>query len=493
MAYNILLADDEPGILKVLGIYLNDAGFSVETVGNGRQAARLVKTGDFDIVLTDIRMPGMNGTELLKHIKTVSPDTEVIMITGHGDFKLAIESLKLDAVDFIAKPIDNDILDIALKRAVDRIETRAKLRGYTADLEQMVKEKTAQLGASQKRYARLFNESPSFITVQDKEFNIVETNRLFTDQIDYRPGMTCFEAYKKRSAPCTDCPVKKTFEDGHSHHAEMEIIKKDGRHCHILIQTSGILDAKGRLTHVMEMATDVTMVRELKDHLASLGLHISSISHGIKQLLTGVDGGSYLLESGLKNKNPELIDEGWGIVKTKITDIQKMVLEILYHSKKRKPETATVLVTDLVDELIKSIAPQAQKKKIALHVAMPDENLRLNIDRMSVMAAFSTLLENAVEACESGKIQNPRINFSIARKSDYLVAAVTDNGPGVGPDDLDKLFDPFYSKKKSKGTGLGLFIAQRTVKQHNGSIRVESKPEKQTTFTICLPLHPDIL
>ncbi|MBT3387369.1 MAG: response regulator, partial [Desulfobacula sp.] len=101
MAVRVLLVDDEEGIRKVLKIYLQDVGYKVVTADNGKKAVEIIDAESFDIVLTDIRMPGMDGISLLKHIKKNSPDTEVIMITGHGDFKLAIESLKLDAVDFI--------------------------------------------------------------------------------------------------------------------------------------------------------------------------------------------------------------------------------------------------------------------------------------------------------------------------------------------------------------------------------------------------------
>ena len=162
----------------------------------------IVKKEFFDIILTDIRMPKMDGISLLKKIKEISPETEVIMITGHGDLKLAIESLKLDAVDFITKPIDNDILEIALKRAVDRIETRKSILKYTKNLEDLVNEKTRKLEESERRYIQLFNHSPSYITIQDKDFNIVETNNIFKEHFNYEEGSTCFKAYKGRTSPC---------------------------------------------------------------------------------------------------------------------------------------------------------------------------------------------------------------------------------------------------------------------------------------------------
>ena len=150
MALNILLVDDEEGIRKVLGISLADKGYEVATAENGRQALRIFNEIKPSIVFTDIKMPGMDGIELLQRIKEVGPDTEVIMITGHGDLELAIQSLKFDATDFITKPINDDILEIALKRAIERITLRAKLREYTENLEQLVEEKTKKLVAAER-------------------------------------------------------------------------------------------------------------------------------------------------------------------------------------------------------------------------------------------------------------------------------------------------------------------------------------------------------
>lgn len=146
----ILLVDDEEGIRKVLSISLADSGYQVIPAESGEAALQLFKEIRPPIVLTDIKMPGMDGIELLKKIKEQSPDVEVIMITGHGEMQLAIQSLKFDAVDFITKPIKDEALEIALKRANEKIALKKKLREYTKNLEQLVEDKTKKLIAAER-------------------------------------------------------------------------------------------------------------------------------------------------------------------------------------------------------------------------------------------------------------------------------------------------------------------------------------------------------
>jgi signal transduction histidine kinase len=141
----ILLVDDEAGIRKVLGISLQDSGYDVHTAENATEALRLFEEIAPPIVLTDIKMPDLDGIELLRRIKKINPDTEVIMFTGHGDMGLAIKSLKNDATDFVTKPINDEVLDIALKRARERISMRHQIREYTENLERLVAEKAQKL------------------------------------------------------------------------------------------------------------------------------------------------------------------------------------------------------------------------------------------------------------------------------------------------------------------------------------------------------------
>ena len=153
MEKSILLFDDEEGIRKVLGILLADMGYRVHTAATGIEALRTFEKLRPPIVLTDIKMPEMDGIELLRELKRISPETEVIMITGHGDMDLAIKSVKYEATDFVTKPINDEVLEIALQRAHERITMRRKLDDYTHNLEQLVRDKTKQLVASERMAA----------------------------------------------------------------------------------------------------------------------------------------------------------------------------------------------------------------------------------------------------------------------------------------------------------------------------------------------------
>jgi DNA-binding NtrC family response regulator len=124
----IMVVDDEADIRYALDLYLSHCGYKVLKAETSEEALSLFKVFSPAIILSDLKMPGMDGIELLRTIKRQSPDTEIIMITGHGDMTLAIDSIRNDATDFLLKPINDDALEIALKRAHDKIALRQKLR-----------------------------------------------------------------------------------------------------------------------------------------------------------------------------------------------------------------------------------------------------------------------------------------------------------------------------------------------------------------------------
>ncbi len=149
----ILIIDDEEGIRRVLSIILTQVGYSVLCAANGEEGLAVFERERPSVVITDIKMPGVDGIDVLRAVKDKGEGQEVIVITGHGEMDLAIEALKLQASDFINKPISNDALLLAVERALERIAIRQRLKEYTEDLERRVQEATRKALQSERMAA----------------------------------------------------------------------------------------------------------------------------------------------------------------------------------------------------------------------------------------------------------------------------------------------------------------------------------------------------
>ena len=633
MDNKLLLVDDEEGIRKVLGIALADAGYTVFTAENGTEALNIFRKETPLIVLTDIKMPGMDGIELLQKIKQENPDTEVIMITGHGDMDLAIKSLKYQAVDFVTKPINDDVLEIALNRANEKIQMRQQLRKYTENLEALVREKSAklveverqmavgqaveglssamrdiagdieggltyfnempcfvsvhdptlkiiavnplykkrlgdkvgrnswdvyttktdakykcpaeqtfktgkglrtkatlktakgekapvivhtapirnqdgdvelvveisaditevtrlreELHRTQQRYQQLFDEVPCYISVQDRQFRLTATNRRFKEDFDVELGAFCHEVYKHRDEPCPNCPVAKTFEDGQSHQSEMVVTSKAGEQYNVLIWTAPLHNADEEITHVMEMSTNITQIRQLQDHLSSLGLKISSISHGIKSLLTALDGGMYLMETGITKDKPERVQNGYEDLKTVVSRIRKLVHNILFFAKERELKRNRVDLLNFAEDVASTVEPKIKASGIEFDRDFGNFPDQIEMDAGVVRLALINILENALDACIEDENQTShKIVFRVEGNATQIIFEIKDNGIGMDRETRENLFTLFFSSKGNKGTGLGLFIADKIIDQHGGKIAVESKPGQGSNFKITIP------
>ncbi|MFH2046149.1 MAG: response regulator [Pseudomonadota bacterium] len=369
MDNQILLVDDEEDIRDVLGVYLKDKGYSTLLAENGNEALNIFNEHAPPIVISDIKMPGIDGIELLKKIKQDKPDTEIIMITGHGDMELAIASLQDHAADFITKPINVNILDVALKKVEEKIIARRQLREYTENLEKLVKEKS-----------------------------------------------------------------------------------------------------------------------ELQSHLSSLGLMLGSVSHGIKGLLTCLDAGMYQVESGFSKENSAEIEEGWKIVKLMVDRIRRMVLDILYYAKERDLNWEKVDALSFSAEVADIMERKITSDDIEFIRDFDDTLGNFEIDTGCINSALINIFENAVDACIKDKSnEKHKIIYKVSQDKNNIYFEVSDDGTGMDEDTRSKLFTLFFSSKGSKGTGLGLFISNKIIEQHGGSIKVFSVPGQGSKFTINIP------
>ncbi|MHC4942368.1 MAG: PAS domain-containing protein, partial [Planctomycetota bacterium] len=189
-----------------------------------------------------------------------------------------------------------------------------------------IKQLQQQLKESQERYRLLFDAVPCFISMQDRELRITEANRLHRETFGTSYGSKCYKVYRHRDKECQPCIVRQTFEDGQTRTHEEVVVSQTDEPINVLVRTAPLRDDEGEISQVLEVGTDISQIRELQDKLTSVGLLISSISHGIKGLLNGLDGGIYLVNSGLSKDDRSRIDRGWEIALRNVDRIRSMVM-----------------------------------------------------------------------------------------------------------------------------------------------------------------------
>lgn len=342
-----------------------------------------------------------------------------------------------------------------------------------------------QLRGSQQKYHLLFEEVPCFISIQDRDLNIVEANRMHREAFGTSYGGKCYEVYKHRSNKCEPCIIQQTFEDGEIHTQEEVVTSQDNKRMNVMVFAAPIKDNNGTVEHVIEMSTDITEIRQLQDKLSSVGLLIGSISHGIKGLLNGLDGGIYLVNTGLKKNDRGRIDEGWEIASRNIRRIRSMVMDILYYAKDREPDYEHIEVKELIDEVCENFSDRARRNKIEYNCELDPNAIQIEADRNALRSLLINLLDNSLDACRiDSKKDIHTVDLEIKGNSDYINFTVSDNGIGMDRETREKAFSLFFSSKGAGGTGLGLFIANKIAEAHGGSIKIESEEGKGSKFTV---------
>ncbi len=347
-----------------------------------------------------------------------------------------------------------------------------------------------ELAHSRQRLAQLFEEVPCYLSVQGPDRIIQHANRRFRETFGPAIGEPCYRVYKHREEQCIVCNAQAAFREGSPFEHEEVVVSADGREINVLVTTAPLRNAAGQVEAVIEMAVDITQIRQLQSQLTSIGLLVGSISHGIKGLLTGLDGGLYLVNSGFERGDQARVKKGWDMVVRNVDRIRSMVLDILYYAKDRDLEVEAVDVAGLVAELAEVVEKKAVDGGIDLRFDVAPGVGTLPGDAKALRATLVNILENSLEACRSdhGK-SDLRVTMSVRRLDPWMVIVVEDNGIGMDRETREKLFSLFFSSKGSKGTGLGLFIANKIIDKHGGTITVDSEPGRGSRFVIRLPLY----
>ncbi|TWT34938.1 ATP-binding protein [Blastopirellula retiformator] len=225
------------------------------------------------------------------------------------------------------------------------------------------------------------------------------------------------------------------------------------------------------------------------ERLAAVGQAVAAISHHVKNILQGIRGGSYLVEEGIKGTDVPLIEKGWGIVERNQERISTLVMDMLSYSKEREPDLTAANVNDTVGDVVELMQSRAAEFGVALNYTPLPLEIQLMFDVEGLHRAVLNVLSNAIDACQTVETPKVDVTVSLDEQTHRLNIDVVDNGCGIPPEKIDSIFTAFESSKGNRGTGLGLPVSQKILREHGGDIVVESSPGAGSRFTLYFPAH----
>lgn len=232
--------------------------------------------------------------------------------------------------------------------------------------------------------------------------------------------------------------------------------------------------------------------KQASDRLAVVGQTVAGLAHGIKNIIQGLEGGVYVVQTAMEDNDSKLLDRGWKMVQNNIYRISGLAKDLLAYSKERMPEYEVTDPNLLAEEVCTLFDIKAQEKSIVIERQF-DQSLgkmfKVFLDQRGIHTCLSNLVANAIDACEGDKKDDAHkiVVRSLEDKEGGIVFEVSDNGAGMTDETRRKVFSSFYSTKGSRGTGLGLLVTSKIVAEHGGEIFFKSVEGQGTTFTIRLP------
>lgn len=223
------------------------------------------------------------------------------------------------------------------------------------------------------------------------------------------------------------------------------------------------------------------------ERLAAVGQTIAILSHHIKNILQGIRGGGYLIDQGLEHENNETIRQGWKIVDKNQDRIYNLVMDMLTFGKERQPEQSPVLLNDVVVDISELLTSRAEEFDIKIELELDPEIPISVFDEEGIHRAVLNVGANGIDALNQQENGILKISTHFDRQRNMLSVLVEDNGPGMDTEHLKKIFNLFESTKGARGTGLGLAVSRKILREHDGEITVRSVVGKGTIFSLNWP------
>jgi two-component system phosphate regulon sensor histidine kinase PhoR len=472
MAARILVVDDDSALLEALPetVRLRLEGVEVETCDSAPEALARIESNDYDVIVSDIKMPGMDGLALLAEIKQRRPSTPTLLITGHGERDLAVAALRGGAHDLIQKPIDRDYFVASLERAI-------QLR----QLDRRVSEQREAL----ERHAQVLDHVGDGVFLVD-DGGVVQLwnpaaaaiTGLTPEAVVGRPAESAIPGWGA-IARVVHVAASPGDRDGGFEAFPVEL---DGRE--LWLSVSGVRFGDATVYAFRDLTAE-RAIDELKREF------LATASHELRTPLAAIYGAAMTLRRRDVEVNEEDRDRLLGVIAHESDRLARIVNEILvadHLDSGRLRIDATGLdplktATEVVNAA-RVVAPESVAIELEADADMP----AVTADREHLRQVLVNLVDNAVKYSPDGG----RVIVRIEDRGPSVRFSVSDEGIGIPPNQQTRVFDKFYRldpdlTRGVGGTGLGLYICRELVRRMSGGISLVSSPGEGSTFIVDLP------
>jgi len=498
---NILIVDDEPGSILILSEYLKEK-YTLYTAESGFKALEILENQSIDIMITDMVMPQMNGTELTEKVLKKYPDTVTIGISAYDNISNIVQFMKYGGLDFIQKPIHFTRLDDVINNALKRIQLKKDLDHKNHELveknialEQVI-EKNMQaqkrLEMNRNNLKSIFDAMNDMVFILDTTGCVLYVNPVVCQLMGYSQdeiiGMNILELHAPQNLNrvtdfVTDMFSGKTsFFVGH-------LMKQNGEQINVETKIArGSWDNKTALIAVSRDMTDY--IKAQKDmqiaqaESQAKSVFLANISHDLRTPLNGILGYTQIL---IKDKNLEKkYQEQIQVIHKSGEHLLLLINDILDLSKidagKMQIQIADFYFHDFLKRIVDICQILSRKKKIPLKFSVSkDCPVCVKGDEKRLRQVLLNLINNAIKYTQKGQV-----TFEVSRVNNLIRFIVKDTGVGIPNNKLEYIFEPFHQLEnqphQSEGTGLGLAISRRIVQLMNSDIFVSSRVNDGSSF-----------
>lgn len=541
----IIAVDDEEIVLSFIKDALEDDNYHIRVANNGLTALKMIEEEPADLILTDIRMPQMDGIKLIKKVRQIRPETGVIYMTGYANLNSAKDAIKQGAFDYIMKPFELNEIRQAVEKAAKKIQEESLAKDSGQQLAQLTNLNQMlvtvgdhkSLSTVSLRFAMIHCKSLEgtilywnrnktefrMITITDenvdsKTFKNKKLTKLLTDskinifdepvlitspdehplsiiEPDKEISQIILPNWYNEKSPMIAIPIRRadSIYGIIVATASEEIHNTELRHLGLLGMASNQLALSLENLFLLEETQNAySRLKDLQDETISLekmatkGEISAEIGHELNNFLGVVAGNFSLLDMQLKKKAFDKIEKYTKAIYTNI-DKMKRFTDTLMDPTKTSSSKKIISFNSLLAEVIEYLKPQKRFQDVSIELNTSDEEIYFEGDGTHIQQLLYNLFNNAADATNGCEKRDILSILETDRENSRFVISISDTGSGIKPELLPQLFNQKFTTKEN-GHGFGLLVCKRIVDSHGGNLKVESTQGIGTTFKIDFPL-----